>query len=127
MIFIILISLIILEAIYEAIRDNGNKTPSGVVEWFFLAVMLVGTIELDADRIWYLIYVLYRYALFATLYNLIRKLRWDYLGSTKIYDNVLTWIFIKIGKMFPKPHVLFITKLISLTAAVGLTWRFWPF
>ena len=123
MILIILISLIVLEAIFEAVRDNGNKTASGVVEWFYLAVVVIGLIEISAPRIWYLIYVLYRYALFGILYNAIRKLRFDYLGTTKIYDRVLTWIFSKIGKFAPKPHILFMTKLIALFAAVALTIR----
>jgi len=124
MILIICLALIILEAIHEALRDSGSKTSAGIVEWFFLIAILYGLIEINAGRIWFLIYILYRYAIFGVLYNAIRKLKLDYLGSTKIYDRVLTWIFEKIGKFAPRPHVLFMTKIIALFSAIVLTWRF---
>ena len=124
MILIIVLALIILEAVHEALRDKGNKTSGGIVEWFFLIAILYGLIEVHAGRIWYLIYILYRFAIFGVLYNAIRNLALDYLGTTKLYDRVLTWFFDKVAKFAPKPHLLFMAKLIALFAAIALTIRF---
>ena len=127
MILIVLISLIILEAVHEGLYDRGLKRWSDLPESLFLIVIIYGVVFIQAEWIWILIYILYRYSFFDAIYNLCAGNNILYTGETKFYGRTLNAIFNKIGKMFPKPHVLFITKLMSLTTAVGLTWWFWPF
>jgi hypothetical protein len=100
-----------LEAVYEGLYDNGKKTISGIVELLHKLVVVgttafvtygvtVGTID---TPIWKLIlgFVFIRFLLFDYIYNITRKLPLGFIGTTKIYDRVMSKLgnwgtFIKI-------------------------------
>jgi len=133
MILIVLLLIIILEAVYEALRDRGKKLPSGILEGLSHAIMLVGIISLQTSPIWYLIYILYRYAIFDFVYNSMVGKDPLYLGNTKLYDKALNWILDKIEKiktgkdkkiMFPRWAVLFMSKILAMWSAAGLSIRY---
>ena len=126
---VIILFLIISEAIYEALYDEGKKTLSGLVEFFYRAVVTVMALLWLSDKfslpsspvpLWKLIggFIFIRYALFDLTYNLIRKLPWFYIGQTKIFDKVWNWFFRKT--MFPVGHFLWLTKFILLL--IGIAW-----
>jgi len=131
-ILVVLLSIIILEAVYEGLAHRGKKFISGLIEGLSHAVVLFGIVGLSASPIWYLIYLLYRYVIFDLVYNPVAGNKVDYVGNTKLYDKVLNWVLdklesIKVGKAgmtpFPRMPVLFITKILAAWAAIGLTIR----
>lgn len=112
----VVFALIILDALKDALYDNGKKFASGTVDIFFLSAMICGVVLMQGDWIWIVIYILLRYALFDLIYNITRKLPLLYLGNTKFYDRVLT--------KFPNvTHFLFITKLMALISAGALIYQ----
>lgn len=90
----------ILEAVYEGLYDNGKKTVSGIVEFLHKLVVVgttafvtygvtVGMIDIP---VWKLIlgFVFIRFLLFDYTYNITRKLPLGFIGTTKIYDKVMS-------------------------------------
>lgn len=127
MTLLIFLILIISEALYEGLYDNGKKALAGVLE-FFSKLLTMGMIilwlngtdyEFVRRELWVLIggYILLRFALFDAVYNLMRDLPVFYVGETKIYDKVwkafFRWTNISVG------HFLFMAKLIALLISVS--------
>ena len=114
MIYLIAI-LIILDAVKDALYDNGKKFASGVIDIFYVSAIICGVVLFAGPWQWILVYFLLRYAVFDVIYNLIRRLPPLYIGTTKPYDKIIQ----KIG--VNKVHFLFITKLMALFAGIALT------
>lgn len=83
-----------LDAASDAVRDNGNKKLSHVLEALMLAVFLSTPFTFNADvhQIgWYLVpFVLMRVSLFDPIYNKIRKLPLCYHGTTSLWDKLVS-------------------------------------
>lgn len=127
MTLLIFLILIISEALYEGLYDNGKKALAGVLE-FFSKLLTMGMIilwlngtdyEFVRRELWVLIggYILLRFALFDAVYNLIRCLPVFYIGSTKIYDKLWRKFFSWSG--ISSEHLLFMVKLIALLISVS--------
>lgn len=102
MILILTILTNALEAIYEGLYDNGKKMLSGIIELtyrllgaftivFITYGVTVGQIDIS---VWKLItgFIFVRFLIFDFTYNKTRGLPLMYIGSTKIYDKVLSKI-----------------------------------
>ena len=114
MIYIVTI-LIILDALKDSFYDRGNKLIAGIIDMVYLGMMICGVVMLSGAWLWILIYVLLRYAIFDLVYNLIRGLPVFYIGTTKPIDKLIRKVFHENSI-----HFLFMTKLMALTAAIGL-------
>ena len=90
----------VLNALADALYDEGRKTLSGVVRFIYLGgavllslVCLLGLQWFDApakDIISTVVsFVFVRYFLFDAVYNLTRGLHVFYIGNTKLYDKIL--------------------------------------
>ena len=99
---LIALFLILFESIPEALYDRGKKTLSGVLEFIYLIVVTFavfavfnGLILRSPDTcLWRVLvgYVLFRFAIFDLVYNLIRGNRLSYIGDTKFFDRKLNWL-----------------------------------
>lgn len=85
---------IVLDAMADAQRDEGNKPLSHALEAASVGVMLASPFIIDYDKSkwgWYLTsYVTLRIALFDPTYNISRGLPLSYNGTTSAWDKTLT-------------------------------------
>ena len=127
MTLLIFLILIISEALYEGLYDNGKKALAGVLE-FFSKLLTMGMIilwlngtdyEFVRRELWVLIggYILLRFALFDAVYNLMRDLPVFYVGETKMYDKLWRKFFKWSG--INSEHFLAMAKFISLLISVS--------
>jgi hypothetical protein len=97
---LIALFLVVFEAVPEALYDEGRKTLAGVFEFVYRAVVtlvlfawMVGVPAFHAREQSLLIlligYVLLRFALFDYIYNAIRGVELNYIGTTKLWDRFL--------------------------------------
>lgn len=128
MTLLIFLILIISEALYEGLYDNGKKALAGVLE-FFNRLLMVGMIilwlngtdyEFAHRELWVLIggYLLLRFALFDVVYNLMRDLPVFYVGETKLYDKLWRKFFGWSG--ISSEYFLAMFKFIALL--ISVTW-----
>jgi len=128
MLLLIVVLLILLEASYEALSDNGQKTLSGYIEFLYRAIVTIATLlwlsnvhvfHLPYIPFWQVLfgYVLLRFAMFDAIYNFISKLPIFYVGSTKTYDKVFAWFFRWSG--IPQEHFLAMFKIIALFISIS--------
>lgn len=84
---------IVLDAMADAQRDEGNKPLSHALEAASVGVMLASPFIIDYDKSkwgWYLTsYVTLRVALFDPTYNISRVLPLSYNGTTSAWDKTL--------------------------------------
>ena len=108
MVIIFVISWILLEALYEALYDNSKKPLSKAFAGLTKLGILVALFYLDIEiPLWKLIlgYAFVRLFIFDYAYNLIRGLKWNYIGSTTfIYDKITGWV----DMMWGSSSVLFL-------------------
>jgi len=112
--------LIGLELSYEGLKLRGWHKVSGIIEFTFLAFVILivyfwatgcypSLWQLDySDNFWKIIigYVFFRFGWFSPVLNIVRGKPIAYIGSTKIDDIVLYWIITKLH--FAQEHLLFI-------------------
>lgn len=111
-----------LEALYEGLYDNGKKLLSGIIEFIqkIVAVstvayvtygLTVGTIDIP---IWKIItgFILIRFLLFDFVYNKVRGLPVLFIGSTKIYDKLLSKV--------PNNFILFVKVIAGIVGTAFL-------
>lgn len=136
----IILFFTILEAIHEGLHFRGMKTLAGVVEFVKLTGMLLLVILLyfdqtydeyfvDRDYLWHfwryffvhliLGWLFIRYALFDIIHNLAGKLNWYHMGTVKIYDRVISWIF---RNQYPEPS-FWVPRVALLVVGITLILR----
>lgn len=85
---------IVLDAVADATRDDGNKQLSHALEAASVGVLLASPFVVDYDKSkwgWYLTsYVSLRVAIFDPSYNLARGLPLNYNGTTSGWDKTLS-------------------------------------
>jgi hypothetical protein len=90
-----------LEAVYEALYDRGKKSLSAVLEFVLRAgVVVICLYYLSGYRfllyelipMWkvFIGFVFVRFAIFDLIWNLTRGMKWNYYGSVKLYDRIMT-------------------------------------
>ena len=98
MIYLIALFLIVTKAVIDGLRDRGKKTASGVVEFFYLAIITLitfawvysvpNTITIrDTYLITIIGFLLLRYGIFSPIYNLVSGQELSFIGSTKYFDK----------------------------------------
>lgn len=97
---IALLAILALSIIFDAVGDSsmdiGNKVFGHIFSslsiLFLLSCILIKGEMLIKNFLWVLVgYVLIRFGLFDLTYNLTNPdLPWDYIGSTSIYDKVMS-------------------------------------
>ena len=84
---------IILDAMADGLRDDGNKEWSHALEAGSIGLLLASPFIIDYDKSkwgWYVAsYVTLRISLFDPTYNLTRGLGWNYVGTTSGWDKGL--------------------------------------
>jgi hypothetical protein len=121
---LIALFLVVFEAVPEALYDEGRKTLAGVLEFVYRAVVtlvlfvwMVGVPAFPAREQSLLIlligYVLLRFALFDYIYNAIRGVELNYIGTTKLWDKFLRRLKIH-------PTLLIFIRFIALVW--GIAW-----
>jgi len=123
---LIALFLIIAEAIYEGLYDDGHKLIAGMLEFIYKALITLAVFVLvnmglphsnlqNGDLIYVLIgYVFLRYAIFDAIYNLTRNLGLTYVGTTKLFDKAQSWLIDKWGYT-----IILLTKFIALLWGVA--------
>jgi len=96
-----------LDAISDALYDEGHKLLSGMLEFILKAgIVLIcllwfkGIVYFSTDKeFWSLVisFALVRYAIFNLIYNAIRSLNLGYIGNTKLQDKILRFVASIIG------------------------------
>jgi len=108
------ILLVVLEGIYEGLKYRGWHKVSGVIEFIFLAVVTISAYlwvmgidfpyqGLTIESNWWKIlvgYLLFRFGIFDKVLNIAMGVPFDYVGSTKWYDNIVGWLQMKLGAFF---------------------------
>jgi len=117
------ILLILLEAVYEGLKQRKAHIASEIVEFVFLSLVvfcslawvsgIVYPFVTDHAPLWKILggYVLFRLALFDLIWNIAAAQKLFYLGRTKLYDKLL--------KKVPWGFVWFV-KFICL--CISLAW-----
>ena len=124
MILLISLFLIVTKAVIDGLRDGGKKTASGVVEFFYLAIITLitfawvysvpNTITIrDTYLITIIGFLLLRYGIFSPIYNWVSGQELSFIGSTKYFD-----IFGKL--MVSKFHIS--SSLILFIKAIATFW-----
>ena len=90
-----------LEAVHEALYDNGKKLLSGIIEAVLKAMVVsialawfagIHLFDLDYIPYWKLLtgFVFVRFLMFDVIYNVTRGLPLLFMGSTKLFDRILS-------------------------------------
>ncbi|HUW46677.1 MAG TPA: hypothetical protein VMW50_12885 [Dehalococcoidia bacterium] len=133
---LILISLNIGEAVYEALYDKGEKAKSGIVEFLIKTFYVLAVIALlcpdkmgPEDRLiandpvrLIIAFLSLRYTLFDFAYNLFRDIRplWK-LGTTKLFDRFFNWFF--GWSKFHQGHFLVWSRFLSFLLGLGMIYQ----
>jgi len=116
--------LVILGALMDGFYDEGKKLLSSTFKSLFIGC--ISLLVVPRGNYMHIIYfLLCWWVLFDIIYNIVRKQKLFYVGNTKWTDKLLRWACdnIPVLKKFTRGnylHVSFITKLMALTAAVGM-------
>lgn len=124
MLLLIVFLLFTMEAIYEALHDQGLKIASAYIEFFYRIIVLtglfawfyqfkapsLGEIQQESFVLFLIGCTLFRYMFFDQIYNLLRGNRLFYIRIVKWYDTAFRY-FIKWSKL-PPDHFLFTSKVI---------------
>lgn len=89
------------EAIYEALYDKGKKSLSAIFEFVLkIGIVVICLYYLSGYRflLYHIIpmwkvfagFVLLRFAMFDLTWNLVRGVKWNYYGTVKLYDRIMT-------------------------------------
>lgn len=107
----------VLDAVSDALRDEGKKTWSHPIEIILIAGLLFMPFIVPFNIVAIASFILVRYFVFDFTYNIIRKLGLFYFGSTSIYDKLFRMLLVKDQAIV---HVILISKIIALCVAIGL-------
>ena len=92
----ILVLSIIVDAVGDAFRKNGNQIPHHFFEATNVAIW-IGVIVIVArgDIQWFnrliVMYITARIAIFDITFNIIAGNKWSYVGKSSLYGRLLTW------------------------------------
>lgn len=89
---IILLSIILLDAIGDALRSQGKLIGSHVMESIQIASWIAIWALFDFDIYYIAMYVLARFAFFDLIYNIASRNDWLYIGNSSYYDKFIRWI-----------------------------------
>lgn len=120
--------LIILKAAADGLALNDMKTVAGVIESLWFAGIVLGLyawtngikrFDVTGRYIKVLIgFVLLRFALFDIVLNRCAGLDWNFIGSTKLYDQFWQWFFDWTN--FSVGHTFLMLKGIALLIGITL-------
>lgn len=118
LIILILLSLVLLDAIGDAFRLRGWQIVHHIMEVAHVAGWITLWALFGFGPIFIAIYILGRIILFDIVFNLAAGLPIGYIGTSSLYDIILTkfggWV-----KQHPA-HFVFIFRFMALVAWVGL-------
>lgn len=102
MILIYAIAIILIEAIGEGLLKRFNSPVNEIIfdawiQWIialmFFGIWFVWALHFDGYYVptWKMItgFVMVRFATFDVTWNLVRGVKWNYYGTTKLYDRVM--------------------------------------
>jgi len=100
MILIYALIVILAEAIGEGLLKRSNKAQwlfGGFIQWFIaiflfaLWFVIVYNIDGYYVPVWKLIFgmIAVRFALFDVIWNITRGVKWNFYGTTKLYDRIM--------------------------------------
>jgi hypothetical protein len=99
---ILALLLIILEAVFEGLKVVGYHVASEIIEAIYLIIvslMAFGWLnrkyifkDIKADRFIIIIigFLLLRFAIFDSIWNIAAGQPWNYHGTTKLYDKIMS-------------------------------------
>ena len=115
-----IVILPILWFLYSGFYDKGKKTLASV----FLSAFLGGVCALFFVKLnwYYVLYFFLAWYILEIIYNIIRKLGWFYVGTTKLTDKLLRIICDKtpVLKYFTRGHYAHASFMLKLFAATGI-------
>lgn len=116
-IILLFVSVILLDAIGDSMNDSNRKGIGHLLQAIVIGLLLLSPffIDINLEVIgWYLAaYICLRISLFDITYNLTRKLPWNYVGNTSLWDRG--------RKLFSAPGGTEIFgRLIFLIAGIGI-------
>lgn len=134
-----IVILTLLEAVHEGLVERGLKTFGGLVEFIklaFIAAMIpfyMGYGHYDyyfsdwRHLMWFLVpfiigWMCIRYALFDFIHNAAAGWNLYHIGTTKLYDRVLSW-FLDEKIAQPRPRFFWITRTLLLAVGISLIIR----
>lgn len=115
---LILLSLVLLDAIGDAFRLRGWQIPHHLMEVAHVAGWIILWALIDFHVVYVPLYILGRIVLFDIVFNLTAGLSIGHIGTSSLYDIILT----KLGgwvKQHPS-HFVFIFRFMALVAWLGL-------
>jgi hypothetical protein len=124
---ILALFLIVGEATFEGLKIRGRHILSASFEFLYLSVITFICFAWVADlpNIWDAIYipmwkillgyVFVRFALFDLVYNFVAKQKLNFIGSTKLFDKLLS----KIRDMWGMSTIWFVRGILGV---IGLVW-----
>lgn len=139
------ISLIVLDAVGDGLRDRRFKTVAGIFETLLLTLLLGSmlffqtlywpvTLWPDQCALLILAYAVLRYALFDVIYNLVKGNFYLFtIGNIKLFDRVhnkiINWLVNKswIGEIILPPKDIFVFVLKGLALVLGFLLIKWSF
>ena len=98
---ILALSLITLAAVFEGLKIAGHHVASEIVEAVYLvmvSLMAIGWLnrkymfkDVSADRFMFVVigFLLLRFAIFDSVWNMAAGQKWNYYGVTKAYDKFM--------------------------------------
>lgn len=116
-IIILFLVVIIFDAMGDALNDSDRKGIGHLLQTIVIGLLLMSpffvSITIDVAG-WYLAsFICLRIALFDITYNLTRKLPWNYIGSTSLWDKI------RMSFMPPAGMEIF-GRLIFLIAGISM-------
>lgn len=116
-IILLFLLVILLDAIGDALNDSRRKGIGHLLQAIYVGLLLLSPfyINIAIEVIgWYLTaYICLRIALFDITYNLTRKLPWNYIGKTSLWDRVRM-------SFMPPPRMEIFGRLIFLIAGISM-------
>ena len=118
----ILLFLIAFKAISDGLVLSHHHLLGGIFELIYQAVLICGLIYFITDNwkkfAWMLFaFVLLRFALFDIVLNLCAEQDWNFIGTTKLFDQVRQWFYQWSG--FPL-NFMFWPKLFALIGGISI-------
>jgi len=113
MIIAAFILLIVLDAVGDAVKNKPLKhlLQTFLVGFWLLMIYAGAFMELPEIHTAVIGYALLRYFLFDAVWNVTSGKRIDYIGSTSLYDKILSGVH---------PSMILFTKLIAGATGIGI-------
>ena len=116
-ILVLFLIAVIFDAIGDALNDSHHKGIGHLLQAIVIGLLLMSPFFIDIALNswgWYLAsYICLRIALFDPIYNITRGLKWNYIGSTSLWDKA------RMAVMSPAGMEIF-ARVIFLIAGIGI-------